>query len=682
MRILVTGGLGFLGSYIQDALIDGGHQVLNIDNLSGGFKRNANPKAIISITDLCDKEKTQSVIMDFRPEIVFHCAANAREGASFFDPAKIIYANQVAYVNTIESSIKAGSLIKFVFFSSMAVYGAQQPPFNENMKPQPVDVYGISKYSIEEMTRVLAECHGFKYTIIRPHNCYDNQTEVLTQDGFKYFRDLAKEDLIATLNPHINALEYHQAYDWQKIKYSGKLLHFESRSYDLMVTPEHKMWVKSRSRRRSKHRFIIASDLIKSKTGYAEEISSFADVWIGEDKAYYIIPEIKDAKDRSMVNKHQNGHQKVIPMKLWCQFLGWYISEGSRFITKRNYVIVISQYKQNNPQYWQEIVDLVKKMGFIPYITGEKEIRIFSKQLYLALDVLGIAKGCKNKNIPKEIKNLSTEYLVCLYKALMKGDGNIKGNVYVTTSQKLVDDFTEICLKIGKSVTIGKEIRTNPNHSDCYKISITNRNTSQIGDNRTKKVYYKKVDYDDYVYDITVPNHIIFVRRNGKACWSSNCFGPRQSIKDKFRNCAGIFMNRIMRKEPIYIYGDGQQLRQFSYIKDSLPAYIRCIDKADGEIVNIGGLQEITVEELAYRIISEMTEAQIYPITYLPARYGEVKFAYCDPTKSVNLLGYKEEFALEHGIADMAEWAKKLGPQEWIDEKLAIPNHRIPKTWL
>ncbi len=169
MKCLVTGGAGFLGAHIHQALVKLGHDVMVVDDLSGGFKRNIHPKAEYFLYDL---ERSKLFIEQFAPEVVYHCAANAREGASFFDPSKIVRTNEGAFADTLEGSIKGGKLRKFIFTSSMAVYGGQSPPFDEDTRPEPVDVYGWAKYSIEEMLKLLADCHGFEYTIIRPHNVF------------------------------------------------------------------------------------------------------------------------------------------------------------------------------------------------------------------------------------------------------------------------------------------------------------------------------------------------------------------------------------------------------------------------------------------------------------------------------------------------------------------------------
>lgn len=162
-----------------------------------------------------------------------------------------------------------------------------------------------------------------------------------------------------------------------------------------------------------------------------------------------------------------------------------------------------------------------------------------------------------------------------------------------------------------------------------------------------------------------------------------NVFGEKQSLRDPYRNVIGIFMNRIMRGEPLYIYGNGEQMRAFSYIEDSLPCYIKCMDKADGEIINIGGKHPVTINALARTVCKAMgTSSELcYPVQHLPERHGEVKVAYCTYEKSERLLGYKEKVGLTEGIKRMAAWAKEKGAQEWSEEKLTLWNEKAPSVW-
>lgn len=170
-RVLVTGGAGFIGSHLADKFIETGHLVSIIDDLSGGKKKNVNPKAKFYICDLRDVGKTDSIIKKIKPEIVFHLAANAAENKAQFSPIDITSRNWNTYINTLVPCIKYG-MNRFVFTSSIAVYGALQTPFKETDMPEPEDLYGISKLAIEQSLKVLSTVHDFEYVITRPHNVY------------------------------------------------------------------------------------------------------------------------------------------------------------------------------------------------------------------------------------------------------------------------------------------------------------------------------------------------------------------------------------------------------------------------------------------------------------------------------------------------------------------------------
>lgn len=329
MKILVTGVAGFIGCWVSRWLVDAGHRIYGVDNLSGGDEDNvAFSGSVFSLLDLRDGDAVANYMATVKPEVVYHLAASAREGASQFQPKYITETNLMAFMNLIEPAVKAG-LKKLVFTSSMAVYGDQTPPFDETVPPRPVDVYGINKTAIEKSLEVLADVHEFDYTIIRPHNV----------------------------------------------------------------------------------------------------------------------------------------------------------------------------------------------------------------------------------------------------------------------------------------------------------------------------------------------------------------FGERQCLKDKYRNVIGIWMNCILRGEPAWIFGDGEQIRAFSYILDSIPCYVRCLTEANGETINIGGAKPYSIND-AWRLVQEAMGVSNYPVKYLPSRPREVKYAFCTSDKSERLLGYQEKIGFEEGVRRMAKWAKIVGPVDWTTEKLPLSNKKTPVVWL
>lgn len=170
MKIICTGNLGFLGSHLTDELVKS-HEVIGIDNLSGGFEENGNPECQQYIVDLRDREKIKNICEKEKAEVLYHFAADATEGRSQFTPTSAIENNLNAYINILIPFLKNGGK-KVVLFSSMSVYGDQEPPFAEYIQRKPVDVYGQAKRMMEETTEILSGVHGFEYCIIRPHNVY------------------------------------------------------------------------------------------------------------------------------------------------------------------------------------------------------------------------------------------------------------------------------------------------------------------------------------------------------------------------------------------------------------------------------------------------------------------------------------------------------------------------------
>lgn len=172
MRIVVTGAAGFMGSHLVDELVAlGKHNVFAVDDLSGGYKANINPKSEFTKLDLREREIVKSYINTIKPDLLFHLAADATEGRSQFTPISASERNYMAYLYTLIPSIK-NKIKRVVLTSSMSVYGAQEAPFSEEMPKKPEDVYGITKAAMEDVTEVLAKVHGFEYVIIRPHNVY------------------------------------------------------------------------------------------------------------------------------------------------------------------------------------------------------------------------------------------------------------------------------------------------------------------------------------------------------------------------------------------------------------------------------------------------------------------------------------------------------------------------------
>lgn len=160
--------------------------------------------------------------------------------------------------------------------------------------------------------------------------------------------------------------------------------------------------------------------------------------------------------------------------------------------------------------------------------------------------------------------------------------------------------------------------------------------------------------------------------------------GGRQRHYDAYRNVAAIFINRMLQgKQPI-IYGDGEQIRCFSFIHDAMPSIIKAgfQEGLDGETINIGPDDEfVTVYDLARRI-AKLLDFELKPI-YMADRPCEVRVAYCSSDKARRLFGYTRLCTLDEGLAEMVAWFKKVGPREFdYHLPIQIPNgKRLPKAW-
>lgn len=170
MRIIVTGALGFIGSHLVERLLCMKHEVIGVDDLSGGFIDNAH-KTTYEMIDCRDQERMDKCFRLHHPDLVYHLAANAAENKAQFSPIDITSRNYESFIKTLTPFIKYGGK-RFVFTSSIAVYGALQVPFKEKDKPEPEDLYGITKLAAERSLKVMSEVHGFEYVIVRPHNVY------------------------------------------------------------------------------------------------------------------------------------------------------------------------------------------------------------------------------------------------------------------------------------------------------------------------------------------------------------------------------------------------------------------------------------------------------------------------------------------------------------------------------
>ena len=409
--------------------------------------------------------------------------------------------------------------------------------------------------------------------------CFDKETEILTNEGWKLFKDLNKNEKVVTLNN--GYIEYQKPTDYINYHYEGKLINISNKkkTIESTTTPNHLILRTNRKGNLIKER----ADSLTGR-GYIPRTGK----WVGSNEAF-ILPEYNnewdwysgefnrynrhsgdvmtlDKPQYKITTKIKNEPALKINMKDWAAFLGWYLSEGST----SEYVTTISQTK--HPDKVKEVLD---RLPF-KYNYNGKSFRISSVQLGIYMKMFGL---CSNKFVPEYIKNATPEIIKEFLNAFNLGDGNInKGyRSYFTTSKKLADDIQELIFKIGlvsnivKQNTKGTIAKINDkeyirNHN-IYIIYESNKQLNYWFETGSRKNnYITEIDYNDQVYCVTVPNSTIYVRKNGKPFWSSNCARlgspPNELYQDMFENIGDIIWSGSegILVDPISTYKFGAEL--------------------------------------------------------------------------------------------------------------------------
>lgn len=185
MKILVTGGAGFIASNIVDAYVDAGHEVAVLDNLTTGKKENLNPQVKFYEVDIRNKEKLSPAVAEFSPEIINHHAAQIDVRKSVEDPVYNAEVNELGTLNLLDAAVKAK--VQKIIFSSTggALYGevAKKSGADENHPMEPISPYAITKRSAELYLHACHANNGLNYTVLRYGNVYGPRQDPLGEAG-------------------------------------------------------------------------------------------------------------------------------------------------------------------------------------------------------------------------------------------------------------------------------------------------------------------------------------------------------------------------------------------------------------------------------------------------------------------------------------------------------------------
>ena len=355
--------------------------------------------------------------------------------------------------------------------------------------------------------------------------CYDDQTEVLTNNGWKLFKDVLPDDEICTLSSE-SEIEYHKPIQSFIYDYDGELIHFKSLKSDLMVTPNHRMLYADKHNH--KHGFVNAEDYSITKHPIPNK-----GTWRGGkySASIFELPAIKSEWKSGNYGSNQikKWDAIAIDMITWVKFLGLWLSEGSvdniNIATTHGYRVNISQTKEHNLKYIEEILD---SMPFKWVYDGNNFI-ICNKQLWTYMKQFGKQK---DRYVPTYVKDLGADYIAAFLDALWLGDGSVHKtsgqSVYYTTSKQLADDVQELLVKAGYQASMHQRKprickigdRTVNSSMICYEVSVRFSAYTYLNDKISKRVPYR-----GKVYCLEVPNNTMMVRRNGYTLWCGNSVG-------------------------------------------------------------------------------------------------------------------------------------------------------------
>ena len=184
MKILVTGGAGFIGSHVVDAYVAAGHEVGVIDNLSTGRQENVNPSAHLHRVDITNREQVQAAIASFKPDVVNHHAAQSEVPRSVADPGYDALVNVVGGLNVLRACVD-NSVGKVIFSSTGgALYGEPDVvPADEDHPLRPLSPYGTSKLAFEQYLGTFERTFHLRYTVLRYANIYGPRQDFFAEEG-------------------------------------------------------------------------------------------------------------------------------------------------------------------------------------------------------------------------------------------------------------------------------------------------------------------------------------------------------------------------------------------------------------------------------------------------------------------------------------------------------------------
>lgn len=347
--------------------------------------------------------------------------------------------------------------------------------------------------------------------------CHDDQTRILTLEGFKHFKDVQPSDKVAQFDQHSRRMSFVTPKVLTVRDWNGDLLHFKRKGLDMMLTGTHRTLVKGKGG--SWH--VEPAERLVQRVGSAHFVGSV--FWEGVERKTFTLPGVPGSVGYS------GCAERSFDMDDWLEFLGYYLSEGGRCgVGFKNPCLKMSQRETVNPESTASMRKCMVRLGlpfkeYPNHNTGDVNWTICGKQYWSWVD-LNIGRKCDEKRIPREFLGLSVRQLRILFDAMMLGDGSTdrrKGNhngCYLSTSKGLCEDFQELCIRLSLRSTLSLRRKAAGNRKNLWCVSWSgSRDYCYNFPNTTERVPYK-----GKVYCCSVPSGFIVTERNGRIGYQGN----------------------------------------------------------------------------------------------------------------------------------------------------------------
>lgn len=367
--------------------------------------------------------------------------------------------------------------------------------------------------------------------------CHSDDTECLTRDGWKLHGDLTFEDEIATWNEVAGRVEYHKPSKIVRYPYEGPMHHWKTRSVDTMVTPDHRMWVKTQTN--GEYHIRRSHDLAAKKLQMRWRLTGGGS---GGGQKFVTIPCVPYVSPGRRGDEPA-GEGYVFNVHDFAPFLGYYIAEGSTDRSGgRGWRVRLHQNEGEVADRMREAAEHLRigpvgvQVDARPERNAPLQTIGLSNKSLCAWLIEHVGVGAKNKRIPECVFDWPATAQNALLAAMMEGDGSTRqtrtksdaeyaDRYYGTASKALADDVQRLCVGIGLRSSIARRMK---GEHEGWVVGISSKQeayvtTSQVGENkRAPESPLREESYDGTVWCVEVPNHLFFTRRAGKVSLHGN----------------------------------------------------------------------------------------------------------------------------------------------------------------